>query len=87
MSSVKEMEKCFSSCHERGKKIKDNRNKIERKKTPDSYQKRDRDLGRGGVYKCYVKNKQTTVRLCCRKTNVVFHSQLPHGTLKKTLIS
>ena len=32
MSSVKEIEKCFSSCHERGKKIKDNRNKIERKK-------------------------------------------------------
>ena len=58
MSSVKEIEKCFSSCHERGKKIKDNRNKIERKKTPDSYPKRDRDLGRGGVYKCYVK-KQT----------------------------
>ena len=50
MSSVKEIEKCFSSCHERGKKIKDNRNKIERKKTSDSYQKRDRDLGRGGVY-------------------------------------
>ena len=32
MSSVKEIEKCISSCHERGKKIKDNRNKIERKK-------------------------------------------------------
>ena len=59
MSSVKEIEKCISSCHERGKKIKDNRNKIERKKqNPDSYQKRDHDLGRGGVYKCYVK-KQT----------------------------
>ena len=50
MSSIKEIEKCFSSCHERGKKIKDNRNKIERKKTPDSYQKRDRDLGRGGGF-------------------------------------
>ena len=32
MSLVKEIEKCISSCHERGKKIKDNRNKIERKK-------------------------------------------------------